>query len=132
MNVIGTKWVFRNKKNEQGIIVRNNARLVEKGYNQEERIDYEETYALVARLEAVRLLLVFACFCGFKLFQIDVKNAFLNGLINEEVYVIQPPGVEDQKLIGHVYKLKKGPYGLKHFSTIKELPKRTGKQYTLH
>jgi len=107
MNVIGTKWVFRNKMDEQGIIVRNKARLVAKGYNQEEGIDYDETYAPVARIEAVRLLLAYACLYGFKLFQMDVKSAFLNGFINEEVYVTQPPGFEDHRLLGHVYKLKK-------------------------
>jgi len=79
MNVIGTKWVFKNKLDEQGVIVRNKVRLVAKGYNQEEGIDYEETYAPVARLEAVRLLLAYACKNGFKLHQMDVKSAFLNG-----------------------------------------------------
>ena len=98
---------------EQGIIVRNKARLMAKGYNQEEGIDYDETYAPVARIEAVRLLLANACLSGFKLFQMDVKSAFLNGFINEEVYVTQPLGFEDHKLPGHVYKLKKVLYGLK-------------------
>ena len=78
MNIIGTKWVFKNKMNDQGVITRNKARLVAKGYNQEEGIDYEETYAPVARLEAVRLLLAFSCMIGFKLHQMDVKSAFLN------------------------------------------------------
>ena len=77
MNVIGTKWVFRNKMDEQGIIVRNKARLVAKGYNQEEGIDYDETYAPFTRIEAMKLLLAYACLSGFKLFQIDVKSAFL-------------------------------------------------------
>jgi len=113
MNVIGTKWVFRNKMDEQGIIVRNKARLVAKGYSQEEGIDYDETYAPVARIEVVRLLLSYACLSGFKLFQMDVKSAFLNGFINKEVYVSQPPRFEDHKLSGHVYKLKKALYGLK-------------------
>jgi len=87
MNVIGTKWVFRNKMDENGNIIKNKARLVAKGYNQEEGIDFDETYAPVARLEAVRLLLAYACMCNFKLFQMDVKSAFLNGFLNEEVYV---------------------------------------------
>ena len=78
--MIGIKWVFRNKMDEQGMIVRNKARLVAKGYNQE-GIDYDETYAPVARIEAVRLLLAYACLSGFKLFQMDVKSAFLNGFI---------------------------------------------------
>jgi len=86
MNVIGTKWVFKNKIDEQGVIVRNKARLVAKGYNQKEGIDFGETYALVARLEAVRLLLAYACLKGFRLHQMDVKSAFLNRFIDEEVY----------------------------------------------
>jgi len=95
MNIIGTKWVFRNKLDESGVITRNKERLVAKGYNQEEAIDYDETFAPVARLEVVRLLLAFACMSDFKLFQMDVKSAFLNGFINEEVYVSQPPDFED-------------------------------------
>jgi len=113
MNVIETKWVFKNKLNEQGVIVRNKARLVVKGYNQEEGIDFRETYAHVARLEVVRLLLAYACMNGFKLHQMDVKSAFLNGYIDEEVYVSQPPGFEDRKYPDHVFKLKKALYGLK-------------------
>jgi len=113
MNIIGTKWVFRNKMDEHGVITRNKARLVAKRYNQEEGIDYDETYAPVARLKAVRLLLSFSCIKGFKLFQMDVKGAFLNGYINEEVFVSQPPGFEDHQHPGHVYKLKKALYGLK-------------------
>jgi len=98
---------------EQGIIIRKKARLVTKGCNQEEGIDYDETYAPVARLEAVRLLLAFACVNGFRLFQMDVNCEFLNGYINEEVYVSQPLGFEDHKLLDRVYKLKKSLYGLK-------------------
>jgi len=113
MNIIGTKWVFRNKMDEHGLITRNKAILVAKGYNQEEGIDYDETYAPVARLEAVRLLIAFSCIKGFKLFQMDVKSAFLNGYINEEVFVSQPPGFEDHQHPGHVFKLKKALYGLK-------------------
>ena len=91
MIIIGTKWVFRNKMDEDGNIVRNKARLVATGYNQEEGIDFDETYAPVARLEVVRLLLAYACMCNFKLHQMNVKSAFLNGFLNEEVYVSQPP-----------------------------------------
>ena len=76
---------------ENGIIVRNKARLVAQGLNQEEGIDYEETFAPVARLEAIRMLLAFACFKDFVLYQMDVKSVFLNDFINEEVYVEQPP-----------------------------------------
>ena len=107
--VIGTKWVFRNKQDENGIVVRNKARLVAKGFNQEEGIDYEET----SRLEAIRMLLAYASSNNFKLFQMDVKSAFLNGFISEEVYVEQPPGFENNSLPNHVFKLTKALYGLK-------------------
>ena len=113
MNVIATKWVFKNKIDEQGVIVRNKARLVAKRYNQEEGIDFGETYAPVARLEAVRLLLAYACMKGFILHQMDVKSAFLIGYIDEEVYVSQPPGIEDHNNPDYVFKLKKALYGLK-------------------
>ena len=111
--IIGTKWVFRNKLDENGIVIRNKARLVAKGYNQEEGIDYEETFAPVARLEAIRMLLAYASIMNFKLYQMDVKSAFLNGLIQEEVYVEQPPRFEDSQKLDHVYRLKKALYGLK-------------------
>ena len=80
-SVIGTRWVFRNKVDEQGSVIRNKARLVAQGYNQREGIDYDETYAPVARLEAIRLLIAFASFKGFTLYQMDVKTAFLNGVL---------------------------------------------------
>ena len=112
-HIIGTKWVFRNKLDENGVITRNKARLVAQGYNQEKGIDYEETYAPVARLEAIRLLLAYACSKNFKLYQMDVKSAFLNGVINEEVYVSQPPGFENDEYPDYVYKLKRALYGLK-------------------
>ncbi|GJR35650.1 retrovirus-related pol polyprotein from transposon TNT 1-94 [Tanacetum coccineum] len=88
-------------------------RLVAQGYNQQEGIDYDETYAPVARLESIRILLAYACALDFKLFQMDVKSAFLNGFINEEVYVAQPLGFIDFEKPDHVYKLKKALYGLK-------------------
>ena len=112
-SVIGTKWVFKNKADEQGNITRNKARLVAQGYNQEEGIDYEETFAPVARLEAIRILLAYACFHNFKLYQMDVKSAFLNGFIKENVFVEQPPLFQHEKFPDHVYKLKKALYGLK-------------------
>jgi len=93
--------------------VRNKARLVAKGDNQEEGIDFGETYAPVAKLEAVRLLLAYAYMNGFKLHQMDVRSLFLNGYIDEEFYVSQPPGFEDHKYLDHVFKLKKALYGLK-------------------
>ncbi|KAK8983114.1 hypothetical protein V6N11_057870 [Hibiscus sabdariffa] len=101
------------ERNVSGNIVRNKARLVAQGYTQEEGIDFDETYAPVARMEAIRMLLAFACHHEFKLFQKDVKSAFLNGFINEEVYVEQPPGFEDPKFSNHVFKLSKALYGLK-------------------
>ena len=111
--VIGTRWIFKNKLDEGSIVVRNKARLVAQGYRQEEGIDFDESFAPVARLESIRLLLAFAAFRDFKLFQMDVKSAFLNGIINEEVYVEQPPQFESDKFPNHVYKLKKALYGLK-------------------
>ncbi|GJZ03174.1 retrovirus-related pol polyprotein from transposon TNT 1-94 [Tanacetum coccineum] len=113
MKIIGTKWVFRNKLDENGVVSRNKARLVAQSYNQQEGIDYDETYAPVARLESIRILLAYACALDFKLFQMDVKSAFLNGFINEEVYVAQPSGFIDFKKPDHVYKLNKALYGLK-------------------
>jgi hypothetical protein len=112
-NVVGTKWVFRNKQDEHGVVTRNKARLVAKGYSQVERLDFDETYAPVARLESIRILLAYATYHGFKLYQMDMKSAFLNGPIKEEVYVEQPPGFEDSEYPNHVYKLSKALYGLK-------------------
>ncbi|GJY96402.1 retrovirus-related pol polyprotein from transposon TNT 1-94 [Tanacetum coccineum] len=106
-SVIGTKLVFRNKLDE------NKARLVAQGYNQQKGIDYDETYAPVARLDSIRILLAIACENDFKLYHIDVKGAFLNGFINEEVYVAQPLGFIDFQKPNYVYKLKKALYGLK-------------------
>nr|GEV61563.1 retrovirus-related Pol polyprotein from transposon TNT 1-94 [Tanacetum cinerariifolium] len=111
--IIGTKWVFRNKLDENGIVSRNKARLVAQGNNQQEGIDYDETYAPVTRLESIRILLAYACVLDFKLFQMDVKSAFLNGFINEEVYVKQPSRFIDFAKPDHVYKLKKALFGLK-------------------
>nr|GEY07232.1 copia protein [Tanacetum cinerariifolium] len=113
MTIIGTKWVFRNKLDGNGVVSRNKARLVAQGYNQQEGIDYDETYAPVARLESIRILLAYAYGLEFKLFQMDVKSAFLNGFINEEVYVAQSPRFIDFEKPDHVYKLKKALYRLK-------------------
>jgi hypothetical protein len=112
-NVIGTKWVYRNKQDQDGIVLRNKARLVAQGYTQVEGLDFRETYASVTRLEAIRILLSYACAHNIKLYQMDVKSVFLNGYINEEVYIEQPPDFEDDKKPDHVYKLKKALYGLK-------------------
>jgi hypothetical protein len=112
-NVVGTKWVFRNKQDEHGVVTRNKARLVAKGYSQVEGLDFDETYTLVARLESIRILLAYATYHGFKLYQMDVKGVFLNGLNKEEVYIEQPPGFEDSEYPNHVYKLSKALYGFK-------------------
>jgi hypothetical protein len=89
-NVVETKWVFRNKQDEYGVVIRNKARLVAKGYAQVAGLDFEETFAPVARLESIRILLAYAAHHFFKLYQMDVENAFLNRPIKEEVYVEQP------------------------------------------
>ena len=112
-NVVGTKWVFRNKQDEHGVVTRNKARLVAKGYAQVAGLDFEETFAPVARLESIRILLAYAAHHSFRLYQMDVKSAFLNGPIKEEVYVEQPPGFEDERYPDHVCKLSKALYGLK-------------------
>ncbi|GJT36724.1 putative ribonuclease H-like domain-containing protein [Tanacetum coccineum] len=109
---IGTKWVYRNKKDERGIVVRNKARLVAQGYTQEEGIDYDEVFAPVASIEAIRLFLVHASFMGFIVYQMDVKSAFLCGTIKEEVYVCQSPGFEDPQFPDKVYKVEKALYGI--------------------
>ncbi|GJT76883.1 putative ribonuclease H-like domain-containing protein [Tanacetum coccineum] len=101
---IGTKWVYRNKKDKRGIVIRNKARLVAQGYTQEEGIDYDEVFAPVARIEAIRLFLAYASFKDFVVYQMDVKSAFLYGKIEEEVYVYQPPGFEDPEFPDRVYK----------------------------
>nr|GFB23628.1 putative ribonuclease H-like domain-containing protein [Tanacetum cinerariifolium] len=109
---IGTKWVYRNTKDERCIVVRNKARLVSQGHTQEEGIDYEEVLAPVARIEAIRLFLAYASFIGFLVYQMNVKSAFLYGTIEEEVYVCQPPGFEDPEYPDKVYKVVKALYGL--------------------
>eukprot|EP00253_Pinus_taeda_P033116 PITA_33116 len=112
-NVIGTKWIFKNKLNENGDVVRNKARIVCKGYAQQEGIQFEEKFSPVAKLEAIRMFLALSSVQKFKVFQMDVKSAFLNGDLNEEVYIEQLDGFilgNDPKL---VCRLKKALYGLK-------------------
>ncbi|KAA0026117.1 gag-pol polyprotein [Cucumis melo var. makuwa] len=113
VNVIGTKWIFKNKIDETGCVTKNKARLVAQGYTQVEGVDFDETFAPVARLQAIRLLLGISCIQKFKLYQMDVKSAFLNEYLNEEVYVAQPKGFVDSEHPKHVYKLNKALYGLK-------------------
>nr|GEW47901.1 hypothetical protein [Tanacetum cinerariifolium] len=109
---IGTKWVHKNKKDERGIVIRNKARIVAQGHTQEERIDYDEVFAPVARIKAIRLFLGYASFIGFTVYQMDVKSAFLYGTIDEEVYVMQPLGFQDPEFPAKVYKVEKAMYGL--------------------
>ncbi|GJZ72299.1 putative ribonuclease H-like domain-containing protein [Tanacetum coccineum] len=109
---IGTKWILKNKRDARGIVCRNKARLVAQGHRQEEGIDYTEVFAPVARVEAIRLFLAFASFMGFMVYQMDVKSAFLNGKIEEEVYVTQPKGFVDPQHPKKVYKVVKALYGL--------------------
>nr|GEU40394.1 retrotransposon protein, putative, unclassified [Tanacetum cinerariifolium] len=110
--VIGTKWVFRNKKDKRGIVVRNKARLVAQGYTQGEGIDYDKIFALVARIEAIGLFFVYASFIRFIVYQMDVKSTFLYGRIEEEVYMCQPPSFEDPYFPNKVYKVEKALYDL--------------------
>ncbi|CAL9017922.1 unnamed protein product, partial [Prunus brigantina] len=111
--VIGVKWVFKTKLNLDGTVQKHKARLVAKGYAQKPGIDYNETFAPVARLDTIRTLIALAAQKGWKLFQLDVKSAFLNGVLDEEVYVEQPEGFEVKNAGHKVYKLRKALYGLK-------------------
>ncbi|XP_075636638.1 uncharacterized protein LOC142608863 [Castanea sativa] len=112
-HIIGTKWIFHNKTDEKGNMIRNKARLVAQGYSQMEGVDYNETFAPVARMESIRFPLALACHLKFKLYQMDVKTAFLNGFLKEDVYVAQPNGFIDSHFPNHVLYLKKALYGLK-------------------
>ena len=111
--MIGTKWIFKNKSDEHGTVIRNKSRLVAQDYTQVEGIDFDETFALVARLESIRILLAIASDLNFKLYQMDVKSAFLNGMLQEEIYVEQPKGFVNPHRSNDVYKLKRALYGLK-------------------
>ncbi|GJR06632.1 retrovirus-related pol polyprotein from transposon TNT 1-94 [Tanacetum coccineum] len=112
-NIIALKWLWKNKCDAENIMVRNKTRLMAKGYRQEEGIDFEESFAHVARLEAVRMFIAYAAHKNITIFQMDVKTAFLNGPLKEEVYVSQPEGFIDPEFPDHVYRLKKALYGLK-------------------
>ncbi|GKF90166.1 copia protein, partial [Tanacetum coccineum] len=102
---IGTKWVYRNKKDDRGIVVTQDKA-------QEEGIDYDEVFAPVARIEAVRLFLAYASFINFIVYQMDLKSSFFYGIIKEEAYVFQPSGFEDPEFPNKVYKVEKALYGL--------------------
>nr|GFA06577.1 retrovirus-related Pol polyprotein from transposon TNT 1-94 [Tanacetum cinerariifolium] len=112
-SVIKTKWIFKNKKDESSLVIQNKARPVAVGYSQYEGIDYDETFAPVARIEAIRFFLAYAAHKDFTVFQMDVKTSFLNGILKEEVYVGQPPGFVSKQYPDHVYALDKALYGLK-------------------
>ena len=112
-NVIGVKWVFRTKLNADGSINKHKARLVVKGYAQVYGIDFSETFAPVARFDTIRMLLAIAAQEGWEVFQLDVKSAFLNGFLQEEIYVEQPEGFVVEGHEDEVYLLKKALYGLK-------------------
>nr|GFB50145.1 retrovirus-related Pol polyprotein from transposon TNT 1-94 [Tanacetum cinerariifolium] len=111
--IIKNKWIFKNKKDESSLVIRNKAMLIAVGYSQQEGIDYDETFAPVARIEAIRLFLAYAAHKDFIVFQIDVNTTFLNGILKEEVYVGQPPGFVSKQYPDHVYALDKALYGLK-------------------
>nr|GEX11214.1 hypothetical protein [Tanacetum cinerariifolium] len=111
--IIKTKWIFKNKKDESSLVIRNKARLVAVGYSQQEGIDYDETFAPVDRIEAIRLFLAYVAHKDFNVFQMDVKTTFLNGILKEEVYVGQPSGFISKQYPDHVYALDKALYGLK-------------------
>ncbi|KAJ9561948.1 hypothetical protein OSB04_007108 [Centaurea solstitialis] len=112
-SIIGLKWIFWNKKDENDLIIRNKARLLAKGYRQQEGIDYDETFAPVARIEAIRIFLTYAAHKNMTVYWMGVKCAFLNGVLQEEVYVEQPEGFVDPRYPTHVYVLDKALYGLK-------------------
>jgi hypothetical protein len=110
---IGLKWIFKEKRDENGAVLKHKARLVAKGFVQRHGVDYDEVYAPVARLESVRLLLALAAHDGWPVHHMDVKTAFLNGELDEEVCVCQPPGFELPGRNGKVLRLRKALYGLK-------------------
>nr|GEX81740.1 hypothetical protein [Tanacetum cinerariifolium] len=107
------KWLFKNKHDEENMVIRNTTRLVVRGYRREKGIDFEDSFAPVARMEAIRILFAYAAHKGFTVYQMDVKTAFLHGSLKEDVYVCQPKGLIDADYPSHVYKLKKALYGLK-------------------
>nr|GEZ48758.1 retrovirus-related Pol polyprotein from transposon TNT 1-94 [Tanacetum cinerariifolium] len=107
------KWLFKNKHDEEQTVIRNKSRLVVRGYRQEEGINFEETFASVAKIEAIRIFLAYAAHKSFAVFQMEVKTAFLHGSLKEDVYVCQHEGFINADHPSHVYKLKKALYGLK-------------------
>ena len=112
-HIIGIKWIFCNKIDDEGNVICNKAHLVAQGYSQVKGVDFDETFATIARMGSIRVLLALACHLKFKLYQMDVKIAFLNGFLKEDVYVAQPKGFIDPHFLDHVLYLKKAFYGLK-------------------
>jgi hypothetical protein len=112
-NVIGTKWVYKNKMNKDGRVIRNKVILVCKGYAQVEGVDYEETFSPVAKLETIRMFLSFSSYKKFKVYQMDANSTFLNGNLEEEVYIEKPEGFILINKGNYVCKIKKALYGLK-------------------
>nr|GFB95665.1 retrovirus-related Pol polyprotein from transposon TNT 1-94 [Tanacetum cinerariifolium] len=108
-----TKWIFKNKKDESSLVIQNKARLVAVRYSQQKDINYDETFAPVARIESIRLFLAYATHKDFTVFQMDVKTMFLNGILKEDVYVGQPLGVVSKQYPDHVYAIDKALNGLK-------------------
>lgn len=111
--VIRTMWVYRNKADEHGKSIRNKARVIVQGYNQEEGMDYDDTFTPVASIEAIKIPIAFALYIEFKSYKMCVKSAFQNGILKNEMYVKQPPGFENVDYPHHVFKLVKALYGLK-------------------
>nr|GFA62810.1 retrovirus-related Pol polyprotein from transposon TNT 1-94 [Tanacetum cinerariifolium] len=120
-SIIKTKWIFKNKKDESNLVIRNKARLVAVGYSQQEGIDYDETFAPVARIKAIRLFLAYPAHKNFTVYQMDVNTSFLNGILKEEVYVGQPSGFVSKQYPDHVYALDKALYGLKQAPQATEI-----------
>ena len=112
-HIVGTKWIFHNKTDEERNVIRNKACLVAQGYSQVEGVDFDETFASIACMESIRVLLALACHLKFELYQMDVKIAFLNGFLKEDVYVAQLIGFIDPHFPYHVLYFKKALYGLK-------------------
>ena len=112
VNIIGTKWIFRNKIDKDGNVIRNKARLVAQGYTQVKGVDFDENFALVACIESIRVLLALAYHLKFKLYQMDMKSVFLNSFLKEEVYAAQPKGFIDPHFPDHMLYLNKALYGL--------------------
>ena len=112
-HIIDTKWVFHNKTDEEGNVIRNKARPAAQGYSEVEGVDFDESFTPVAHLESIRVLLALACHLKFKLYQMDVKTTFLNGFLKEDIYVAQTKAFIDPHFLDHVLYLKKALYGLK-------------------